>query len=133
MSSKTTRSCAKGSPGSSPERSNMSPNSRRLSSMRELPLEAQYPQKDASWLVMRRIIWGPGIVLPTFLIRKVLMQGDKYRISNYDLRLSKWFERNAVPVYYTFPSLVNHRNGPILGRRSERVAGTPTGSPLNPN
>lgn len=80
--------------------------------------------KDASWLVMKQIIWGPGIVLPTKIIPQVLAMGERYRIDNYDLRLSKWFERTGTPVYYTWPSLVNHRNGPSLvqGRTGGRHA-----------
>lgn len=80
--------------------------------------------KGASWVVMRGIIWGPGIVMPTALIPDVLAFGDRYRIANYDLRLSKWFERHGIPVFYTWPSLVDHRNGPSLvpGRNGGRHA-----------
>ena len=75
--------------------------------------------KDASWLVLQQIIWGPGIVMPTGLIRKVLAVGEHYRIDNYDLRLSKWFERSGVPVYYTWPSLVEPPQRAFPGSRTD--------------
>ena len=84
-----------------------------------------------SFLVLRNIIWGPGIVMPTKLIEEVLAYGERYRIANYDLRLSKWFERTGTPVYYTWPSLVDHQNGPSLvpGRMGGRHAANFARSP----
>jgi len=79
---------------------------------------------DTSWLILNRIIWGPGIAMPTSLIGEVIAHGDRHRMPNYDLRLSKWFERNRVDVYYTWPSLVDHRDSPSLvpGRTAVRHA-----------
>jgi hypothetical protein len=87
--------------------------------------------RGTSWVVLNRIIWGPGIVMPIAMIREVTTYGNRQRIPNYDLRLSKWFERNRVPVYYTWPSLVDHRDSPSLvpgrgaGRRAYRFAYQP--------
>ena len=80
--------------------------------------------KNTAWLVRKQINWGPGIVLPTAIIGKVLEEGQRHRIANYDLRLSKWFERKGIGVWYTWPSLVDHRNGPSLvpGRQGGRHA-----------
>lgn len=83
--------------------------------------------RETSYLVMRRIVWGVGIAMPTRVVPKVLAYGDRARRDvdgHYDLRLSLYFESKRIPVWYSWPSLVNHRNGPSLvpGRGGGRHA-----------
>ncbi len=85
--------------------------------------------KHASWLTMHTLNWGPLIAVPTYLIPAMIEHCDKLdHIPNYDRRLSRFFELNeGVPTWYTWPSLVDHADGPSLvpGRigtnRAERV------------
>jgi hypothetical protein len=84
-----------------------------------------------SFLVAKQIIWGPAIVLPRELIGPAIEHGDRLTRSqlsrlkgNYDLRLSVYFEKAGIPVYYTWPCLVDHRDLPSLvpGRNGGRHA-----------
>jgi hypothetical protein len=90
----------------------------------------------ASWLTMHTLNWGPLIAVPTAVIPDMIRHCDGLRnIPNYDRRLSRFFElKLGVPTYYTWPSLVDHADGPSLvpGRigtdrshaRHQRVAHT---------
>lgn len=81
-----------------------------------------------SFLQMKQIVWGVGIVMPVSLIRRVIAYADGIDPEkvhhHYDLRLSRYFQSRRLPVYYTWPSLVEHRNGPSLipGRNGGRHA-----------
>lgn len=92
---------------------------------REMVVEYVGRAKDASWLVMDRLNWGVAVVLPTSIIDEVVAYCDTLTIPNYDSRMSKWFEAKDIPVWYPWPSLVDHRESPSLvpGRgHSGRVA-----------
>jgi len=69
----------------------------------------------ASWITMRQLHWGPLICVPTDCIREMVAYCDKLTgISNYDLRISRYFEDKGILVWYTWPSLVDHADGPSL-------------------
>ncbi len=70
----------------------------------------------ASWLTMHTLNWGPLVVVPTRLIDEMIAHCDKLRdVPNYDRRLSRYFELvRGVPTWYTWPSLVDHADGPSL-------------------
>ena len=70
----------------------------------------------ASWLTLHFLGWGPLVVVPTQLIPEMVAYCDKLRdIPNYDRRLSRFFElERGVPTWYTWPSLVDHADGPSL-------------------
>jgi hypothetical protein len=79
----------------------------------------------ASWLVMDRLNWGVAVVVPVALIEAMVAACDAQTIPNYDSRMSAYFEANDIPVWYPWPSLVDHRESPSLvpGRgHSGRVA-----------
>jgi hypothetical protein len=78
----------------------------------------------ASWLVMDGINWGVGVCVPTSCIEEMVQESDKVQVSNYDSRMSGYFTRRNIPVYYTWPSLVDHRDSPSLveGRGGKRHA-----------
>lgn len=85
-------------------------------------LAARAQRMDASWIVMSQLHWGVGVVVPTHLIDRMLRWGHHRKdIVNYDKRMSRWFQQYRVPVYYPWPSLVEHRNSPSLvpGRTSQ--------------
>jgi hypothetical protein len=81
---------------------------------KEMVTEYVKRARDASWLVMDRINWGVAIAFPTILIDELVAYCDTQTIPNYDSRMSKWFEAKRIPVWYPFPSLVDHRESPSL-------------------
>ncbi len=70
----------------------------------------------ASFITMHTLNWGPGIVVPTAAIPAMIAYSDKLTdIKNYDRRLSRYWELEAhVRVWYTWPSLLDHADGPSL-------------------
>lgn len=81
--------------------------------------------QGASWLVMKETYWGPGIVLPTDQIADVVAWGDAHpQMANYDRRVGRWYLGRSIPVWYPWPSLVEHRDSPSLvpGRAGGRHA-----------
>ena len=70
----------------------------------------------ASWLTMHCLNWGPLIVVPTAAIPEMIAYSDRLvDIANYDRRLSRYWELSARrPIWYTWPSVVDHRDGPSL-------------------
>lgn len=71
--------------------------------------------KNTSWIVMSHLHWGVGIVMPTRLIDRMVRWGDtRSDITNYDKRIGRWCQLRRIPVYYPWPSLVDHRNSPSL-------------------
>ena len=79
-----------------------------------------------SFLAATQLLWGVAVVIPTQHIEALVEWGDGHpEIANYDKRISYWCAANSVPVWYTWPSLVQHRISPSLipGRGSAgRVA-----------
>lgn len=77
-----------------------------------------------SWIRINKIIWGVGIVIPTAVIPDAIRYCDEVNVPNYDLRLSRFFEVARIPVWFTWPSLVEHRDSPslIADRTAGRVA-----------
>lgn len=90
---------------------------------------AEARAKGASWLLMHTLNWGPLIAVPTAAIPEMIAYCDELKdIPNYDRRLSRFWElKRKVPIWYTWPSLVDHADGLSLvpGRigtdRSARV------------
>lgn len=72
----------------------------------------------ASWVTMHTLNWGPGVVVPTDAIKEMIQFCDPLReIKNYDRRLSRYWELSVHSrVWYTWPSLVDHADGPSLVR-----------------
>jgi len=81
---------------------------------REMVTEYVRRAQNASWLVMDRLNWGVAVVLPTKIIDDLVDWCDGFDIPNYDSRMSKWFEDRNLPVWYPWPSLVDHRESPSL-------------------
>ena len=85
---------------------------------------------DASWITMPAINWGVAIVVPVVTLEEMIEYCDLWdRDKNYDRRLSRWFEKGKLRCWYTWPSLVEHRDSPSLvanrggGRHAHRFLG----------
>lgn len=85
----------------------------------------------ASWITLPHLHWGVGVVLPVPLIEQILVLGDRTHVLEYDRRLSTVFRKLGMPVWYTWPSLVDHRDERSLlrhdteeHRRAHRFEGT---------
>lgn len=69
----------------------------------------------ASWITMHTLNWGPLIVVPTAAIEEMLAHCDPLSIQNYDRRISRYWEYGAkARVWYPWPCLVDHADGPSL-------------------
>jgi hypothetical protein len=69
-------------------------------------------REKAPFVVHNGPWWGVGIVIPTKHIRQIIEWGDKRpNIPNYDRRISRWYQEQKIPCYYTMPSLIDHRTG----------------------
>lgn len=67
------------------------------------------------WVRKQGLASGVGLVMPVELINAAVAWGASRRdISNYDTRVSRWLARQDIPVWHTWPSLVDHRNSPSL-------------------
>lgn len=77
---------------------------------------------DASWITMDGVYWGPAIAFPTASIEPM---ADWYKskqarhVTNYDRRVSRWFEAGHWRCWYSWPSLVEHRGDASLVRASK--------------
>jgi hypothetical protein len=82
--------------------------------------------RDASWIVRKGPIWGPAIVYPVATIPDLLRYFKASKIENYDRRVMYYYRSLNQNCWYTYPSLVDHRqeNNPSLcgHDRGNRVA-----------
>ncbi len=69
---------------------------------------------EAVWIVLRELLWGVGVVLPVWTIPPLVREQDRSGLPEYDRRISRWLVRAEIPVWYPWPSLVDHRDGPSL-------------------
>jgi len=90
---------------------------------------------NASWIVRKGPIWGPAIVYPVFTISSLLKYFESSIVENYDRRVMRYYESVDQMCWYTYPSLVDHRqegNPSLCGHdRGERAARCFVG-PQNP-
>lgn len=81
----------------------------------------------ASWITMSGIYWGPAVILPTHMIDDMAKWYRRSAVTNYDRRMSTWFQRQGIACWYSWPSLVDHRGDESLvkghgaGRSAHRV------------
>ena len=79
---------------------------------------------SASWVTMQGVYWGPAIVVPTAVIEDLsrwFRSPAAARVTNYDRRVSKWFEARRLDCWYSWPSLVDHRGAQSLVRESKAL------------
>lgn len=76
----------------------------------KLILQAMRRDRRVRWLVLCRLNWGPAVMLPVADIAPMLAWvDDNCYMPNYDVRIGYWYLRQNRPVWYTMPSLVDHR------------------------
>jgi len=71
-------------------------------------------QREAVWIRTSKLMWGVTIAIPTLLISDMIKHADQRIGVPDDMRVAGWAERNGVDVWYTWPSLVDHRSVPSL-------------------
>jgi hypothetical protein len=85
----------------------------------------------ASWLEASTLLWGVATVLPATDLPALVAWGCRCHLP-YDQRIGAWYRNQCRPVRYTWPSLVDHADGPSLltgrARTLPRVAWR-TGAP----
>jgi hypothetical protein len=83
-------------------------------------------EANASWIVRKGPIWGPGIVYPVASIKELAWYFKVSTVENYDRRVMKYYQSAGIDCWYTNPSLVDHKqeNNPSLCNhdRGNRVA-----------
>lgn len=72
--------------------------------------------ESVSWITMAGIYWGVGVVLPIAAIDDMARWYLHSNVQNYDRRMSRWFEKQGIDCWYTWPSLVDHRGDESLVR-----------------
>lgn len=71
-------------------------------------------QAGASWVRALKLMWGVCLVVPTKHIPEMLTDCDRRAGVPDDMRVSGWFHRRGLETWYTWPSLVDHRDVPSL-------------------
>jgi hypothetical protein len=96
-------------------------------------IAADAEQKSASWVVSTRLMWGVTVCLPTKLIPDMIERADTMAGVPDDMRISGWTKRRHGEVWYTWPSLVDHRPVPSITKHraaDRRAVRHHTGSAL---
>ncbi|NLE11962.1 MAG: hypothetical protein GX630_10695 [Actinobacteria bacterium] len=79
-------------------------------------------ERQASFITMKTLNFGQLVAAPTDSICDMVAYTDKLTdVQNYDRRLSRYWElERKIRVWYTWPSLVDHRVSPsfVPGRAS---------------
>lgn len=78
----------------------------------------------AAWVRSTKLMWGVCLAAPVEIIPEMIEWCDRKARMPDDMRVGRWFERAGREVWYTWPSLVDHRAGPSLTkhRATERTA-----------
>ena len=79
--------------------------------------------RDASFIVHNRLLHCVGVAINTALITNMIdaVAGNACRGLPIDEAISAWAKANGYPVAYTWPSLVDHANGPSVAIHRDRV------------
>lgn len=70
--------------------------------------------RGAAWIRTSKLMWGVSIAIPTLLISDMIKHADTRAGVPDDMRVAGWAEKNGIDVWYTWPSLVDHRQVPSL-------------------
>jgi hypothetical protein len=71
---------------------------------------------DAHWLVSDRLLHAVGVAIRTPLVSSMLdyIAQPPAVFDPIDIAISRWAQANRIPVAYTWPSLVDHADGPTV-------------------
>lgn len=80
-------------------------------SSRMRTLQATARKAGSAWVerISGETLWGVGIVVPTVHLPSLVEFYTHSKDVNYDRRVEKWADSRSVPIWYTAPSLVEHR------------------------
>lgn len=78
------------------------------------PIAASADQRGASWVISHKLMWGVAIILPVKLIPEMVERANRSTGTPDDMRVCGWAEKRHAEVWYTWPSLVDHRDVPSL-------------------
>jgi hypothetical protein len=82
----------------------------------------QAMKHNASWLIRKGPIWGPGIIYPVKTIHRLNEFYKNSPVQNYDRRVMHFYQSINQKCWYTIPSLVDHRtedNPSLCGHNKE--------------
>lgn len=68
---------------------------------------AEAEEKGASFLQAKSLFWGVGFVIPVKDI-PVMLKFVENSTLPFDQRIGLYYKLNRKPVYYTYPSIVDH-------------------------
>ena len=71
-------------------------------------------RRGASWVLSHKLMWGVAICIPVRLIPEMIDRADRMVGTPDDMRVSGWAKRTRRDVWYTWPSLVDHRPVPSI-------------------
>jgi hypothetical protein len=97
----------------------------------------QAEKHQTGWLEHPTLLWGVGVAMPTASVQGFLTWAKNHPSIPYDTRIGTyWATQKKQPIRYTYPSLVDHADGPSLIRHSYGPPKAPrrawrTGTPLN--
>lgn len=96
----------------------------RMAPARWDTLQHMAESAGASFVRADRVMWGVCLVVPTVDIPAMIDWADQRGGVPDDMRVSGWAKRNNREVWYTWPSLVDHRTVPSLTKHKalDRVA-----------
>lgn len=77
-------------------------------------LEQRANERAASWIRGERVMWGVCLVFPVADIPAMIGYCDRLARMPDDMRVGTWAKRNDRETWYTWPSLVDHRQVPSL-------------------
>jgi hypothetical protein len=85
-----------------------------------MTMGAMADQRQASFVVSQSLMWGVAICLPVALIPDMIVRADTMHRVPDDMRVAGWTKRRGGEVWYTWPSLVDHR--PVASITKHRAA-----------
>lgn len=96
----------------------------RMAPARWDTLERMANASGASFVKGERVMWGVCLAVPTCDIPGMIEWCDRRSGVPDDMRVGAWAQRENREVWYTWPSLVNHRTVPSLTKHKalDRVA-----------
>lgn len=77
-------------------------------------LAAEAERRGASFAVSSSLMWGVAICLPVRLIPEMIETADRMAGVPDDMRVAGWTKKRRAPVWYPWPSLVDHRPVPSI-------------------
>jgi hypothetical protein len=96
----------------------------RMAPARWDTLERMADASGASFVRSERVMWGVCLAVPAADVAEMVGWCDRRAGVPDDMRVGSWGKRNGREVWYTWPSLIDHRTVPSLTKHKalDRVA-----------